>query len=850
MHSTLPSAQLTGTCLLVSERSSVYRFEAVHLVNQFYRQASQLETVATMTSSRSSSSIATARHPSIPASTSAAHPSKRSHSSANLASQHRSTFGLTSIQDPNTSVNTVNFTTTTTAAPTNRRTQSGLMDDHHVTSIGPKRKSRLGISGMHAGAGVGRKSNASSTALSRKEKSKSHASIANLASEMVMARGQSHHETSHSSEENIDYTKEERKSVDFNLNKEAKVDPDDAEAGWISATSSKAGTPEMQNSPGTSPSSFQPLEFGKKVRRRKDLDHTAEGVETFSQVPILDAALAATPKQGSSLPHRVPPEFLQQQQQEQLSVPKKACQEDGAKTPTKENQEAHLQAPYAPPEKELQQIQPTSPFEKSPSPHLTTSANAPLDANVPPVISANRLDSSRTVPRQQAIGSTSRPQALREPSTSTLRTITSMSARLPISPSLRKQAVPLQPRLDTQVEGYGTIVEQGTGQSLSPEQLRQSSMSFPSVKGKETQFNTLGHQRQMSAVSMSRTDNLKSPSTRTGTLTSAEAQDLAKRLRTVSGSDVRSIEALGITGKKGLNRSTSTASTNSLLVLAEADHAGSSSGGRGVSGTLKRASGYFGSISRLASLAGFTNAGSGGSGHTSPILPASDNKRFSPGVATSGSIAQHSLLSTSPTQKMVGFARSGKGIASINHRQPLISKFIDPDEGSTLQSGASTSHASQYINPVTSRQRQQAPLSNQAKPKTKTRVEGLEDNEHGRHSSDTITLPAEQTSFTEEDDVATTKNLGSHIAYVSKQEQLAPGVQRWITALVKEAERIDKDHETAMRFNNSLQASMARVLERKAANDDKERQEERAARREREKEKVSQACLSRVFNLS
>lgn len=65
------------------------------------------------------------------------------------------------------------------------------------------------------------------------------------------------------------------------------------------------------------------------------------------------------------------------------------------------------------------------------------------------------------------------------------------------------------------------------------------------------------------------------------------------------------------------------------------------------------------------------------------------------------------------------------------------------------------------------------------------------------------------------------------------QQALQPGVQRWIIALVKEAERIDRDHETVKRFHNSVQASMSRILEKKLLQEEEERREERLREKER-----------------
>ena len=59
--------------------------------------------------------------------------------------------------------------------------------------------------------------------------------------------------------------------------------------------------------------------------------------------------------------------------------------------------------------------------------------------------------------------------------------------------------------------------------------------------------------------------------------------------------------------------------------------------------------------------------------------------------------------------------------------------------------------------------------------------------------------------------------------------QLQPMIQRWIVGLAREAERIDRQHITTRRFCDPVQLSFARILEKRAI---EEEEEKRARRRE------------------
>ncbi|CAD6572110.1 MAG: hypothetical protein CYPHOPRED_004716 [Cyphobasidiales sp. Tagirdzhanova-0007] len=801
-----------------------------------------------MTSSRSSSATTTARHPSSSASAaSTSTSSKRSHSATNLAGHHRTSFGLTAIPDTNTIASSA---AAVPAAPSGH--------EYHA-KLGPKRKSKIGISAMHPSTSGGRsKGGSGNTGLSKKEKSKSQASLANLVGEMnnhpdLQSRshsGSATLEVGMGGGNNGRVQRSKSREATTSRNREASVDPDDADAGWVSAASSKAGTPENGNSPGTSPHSFRPLEFGKQSRRRKAHDEQAEEgqIRTSPYASCVGSLRGATPKQESALRLGAPSGILQQQMQ--LESPTKIRGDNEAITPTQEK-EAPLAVSTSVGAQEQQQGQ----SQQHQQPAARTSplgVPASSPKRLPPLDPARQSEHSilntQALPSQipQAPSAAKdRPLAPRKASTSTIRSITSMSGCLPLSPSLRRHSGALQPRLDTQVEGFGTIVEQGRSLRISPEQIRSSSDTFPPAKGREAASAALGHQRHSSA-----TQN------RIGTLTSAEAQDLAKRLRTVSGTDLKSLDHHGATGKSALNRSASTATTPLSAPSPEPGHAGSSSGGGGggMTNTLKRASGYFGSIGRLASLAGFTSANAGSTGNTPSTPSLSERKRLSPRLPILGSAAQQVLPSTSPSQKSVGFAslRKGQGSQQQVHRQPLISKFIEPSDGYIPFPKAAATPSSredgQTEVPKASHQRSTT-AGSRARQKMMTQRDypdsdtELMNNRPGTKASDP-TMPGGYRSSASDEELATSAsqvNLRSGIksvhASASTQNRLAPGVQRWITALVKEAERIDKDHETAMRFNNSVQASMARVLDKKAAREEEERKADAATKREREKDK-------------
>lgn len=246
--------------------------------------------------------------------------------------------------------------------------------------------------------------------------------------------------------------------------------------------------------------------------------------------------------------------------------------------------------------------------------------------------------------------------------------------------------------------------------------------------------------------------------------------------------------------------------------------------------TLKRASGYFGSIGRLTALGsslGFTSTSTQTSptGVTTPASAAPPERRQVSPLTTAPQTA-----AGSPSQRvyMGGSARGGYA------KPPLVSKFIDPSEFYTPFPKASTSQ-SQIHSPATGHRSSRA----RQKLMTQRDAPSYSDSEGENDKKSGASTPHGYKSATSDDD-ASQLNIRSSLASSANsnrkplpQQVLQPGVQRWINALVKEAERIDKDHETTKRFHNSVQASMARVLEKKLLQEEEARREDRLHDRER-----------------
>jgi len=340
-----------------------------------------------------------------------------------------------------------------------------------------------------------------------------------------------------------------------------------------------------------------------------------------------------------------------------------------------------------------------------------------------------------------------------------------------------------------------------------------------------------------------------------GTLTSEEAASLAKRLRTVSGGDLRFSEASAASTlasrRNGLNRSASSASTTSLSALLAGTGGDDRQGG--VTGTLKRASGYFGSIGRLASLAGFTSAGTDGtSGGTSPTRTLSGGK-VSPGIPAPGSSGNSAAL---PGSSPSTISRGRRGLPSFTQQQqatgqrsfasssatsaapPLISKFIDPNDTYVpfpkAKHPRSADDSSSSLRASESRARQKM-MTQRDLPDSGDEASPRLGNTTRNNSNAEFRSSASEDDFSRNGS-ASQLNLRSGSSTpgsaTSGGTKLAPGVQRWIIALVKEAERIDKEYETTVRCHKSiLKDSYERVLKRKI---EREQEEEESLRREEE----------------
>lgn len=676
---------------------------------------------------------------------------------------------------------------------------------HH--RVGPKRKSKVGISGLadqthHFGHAHARKKNASSSALSRRDKSRSHLALTHVASELAGLAQVSDTATAgeYLPAARTSKSRERKAKAQSQLRADegednegdqpaapvvAGTEDDENEAGWISATSSAAATPQAGTSP-VSPESYKALEFGKKSRRKK--------------------APPAEHVQPLDFPKYEPRQSLQRTATEE--------EELLGSTPRQRESALSLAAP-----KSVMSPSPLSKSDYISSDHDTlppqASGTSNLQSDEPPPINdpeeADRkvVDSGFTADEHpsdlpQPTGQNQRPSTMRKSSTSTIRSLASVGGTRPLSSSIRRQTLaPLQPRLDTSVEGFGQLKHVG----LTP---KENDTAFPAAEAS----NPRAHRRQHSGAS------LGTGMSKAGTLSPQEADELAKRLRTVSGSDIPANNEpdFGQYPVRGtLRRSASTAQGATLASLQKygiaspkGEQPPSSVAGGGAFGTLKRASGYFGSMTRLTSLGstlGLTSLDKG-SQVPSPTSPAN---RRTPSSAGSRSAAQSS---TSPMQRLQGaYGLRGARSSTVQVRQPLISKFIDPSESYQPFPKASAS-------PTTSQSRPPGLTrggTSRARQKLLTQ----------RDYPDEYSMPQEGSSsvISDEDPMASQVNLRKNLSSKNLSgtaTPLQPGVQRWLVALSKEAERIDRDHETFARFHDTMQASFARILERRAVEEQEE----------------------------
>lgn len=712
--------------------------------------------------------------------------------------------------------------------------------------LGPKRKSKVGIAGLHASHSTTTVHRTSSA------RAKSSQSLANLAQELVAAANDSSNASSSKMERNRsrESNKQHHSSQHLQRTKSSTlttmVEPSspaattgttaqDAEAGWISAASSSAPTPEQGNSPeGTthlppapsaSPSSYQPLEFKKKDRKKRPIvqnqfvvnpditvnDGAAHDyrnnrpLETIqgSAPPSNDTSAVGTPRQESALSLAAPKALLSPTSEQEDAITPIAEKQ----LPLEVKSQPQLAEPAEPTKPDNQQVVP--PAEE---------AQKTGDNDVP-VAGPSRLD---------------RPARQRKSSTSTMKSRASAAgAVMPLVNTglWRQTATPLQPRLDTSAP-VGVVTEINSNSFSQPGVLASTIVASPAaIVPPTTASSAPGHKRSVSSASVRETNQTQRSSTgRAGTLTSTEANDLAQRLRTVSGTDLHaSVQKL----RRGpLIRSASSASTATLT--GTQDQTASQSGS--VASTLKRASGYFGSISRLATLAGFTTSTSSRQSSGSATSPR--DLRF--GSPTNPLTA----LSTSPGQ--ISRHQQLGSSSSRSQRPPrpaLISKFIDPDDAPQqreamrpLPRAESSAALSQQQTSGGSGAGKEHRSTSRAGKKMMTQRDApyyadADDDLFGENGQG-----QDYRSSASEEDFAqmhnrTPRSSASTPSFTSTQARSGgsrqPGVQRWIFTLVKEAERIDRDHESAARFGNTVQLSFARILEKRYQVEEEEKREER-----------------------
>lgn len=701
----------------------------------------------------------------------------------------------------------------------NRRSAASNAHHHRV---GPKRKSKVGISGLadqsHFGhAGHARRKNASSSHLSRHNKSKSHLALTHVASELAglaqiqdVAPGMTR--TSSKSKERkakSQHARDETEAVaDTDMaqhqHQASEADGDENEAGWVSATSSAAATPLAGTSP-ISPESYKALEFGKKARRKKNAAGSIQQQVQPLDFPKYDQrqSLQRTATEDEDTMGTTP---RQRESALSLGAPKNLASSSNLSQLASLSTNATTSTDDTLVSKESATTQQTLNDDES-RPSTTT---APL--------SKDQLENIPSRPEP-----VSRPSTMRKTSTSTIRSLASIGGTRPLSASIRRQTMtPLQPRLDTSVEGLGELKHVG----LTP---KQNDVAFPSEAAATTAQSRARHRRQHSGGSLGHAPS----SSKAGTLSPKEAEELAKRLRTVSGSDIPPAPPSASSGEPDfgqypvrgtLRRSASTAQGTTLASLqkygiSSPKNEYPSSGG-GALGTLKRASGYFGSISRLTSLGstlGLTSLDSSSKdGHVpSPTSPAA---RRTP---SSGGSLQAQQSSTSPMQRLQGAygLRGSRNTQSPQVRQPLISKFIDPSE--SYQPFPKASASPTTINSQSSKQQHpglQRGGTSRARQKLLTQRDYPDD--FGTQSQDgSLAGSGGMSAISDEDPMASQVNLRKNLSSKNLSgttTPLQPGVQRWLVALSKEAERIDRDHETFFRFHDTMQASFARILERRA----------------------------------
>jgi len=723
---------------------------------------------------------------------------------------------------------------------TRRATSSAHHHTHH--KVGPKRKSKVGISGLadQSHFGHSRKKNASSTGLARRDKSRSHLALTHVASELSalsqMQQPQQQQEATLMSSSRSGRSKERKtkshrsrsedeeapsSTTTATTTEEAPLVPEgddnENEAGWISATSSAAATPLAGTSP-MSPESYKALEFGKKSRRKKAAP-AAEHVQPldfpkYEQRPHVQRTateeedmLGTTPRQRESALSLAAPKNL-------ASVSSLSQLADSMSTANSRATNDSRDSGVV-----MSSSQAHSSSQAQSSTNTSTSTS---DTRPQPAESNDRIHDLPRLPEN----SNQRPSTMRKSSTSTIRSLASVSGSRSLNASIRRQTLtPLQPRLDTSAEGLGELKHVG----LTPKQNDVGLPSEQSTNGPRT------HRRQHSGASLG-----AGSSSKAGTLSPQEAEELAKRLRTVSGSDIpaSSEPDSGQHPVRGtLRRSASTAQGTTLASLQKYgissprnEQPPSSTAAGTALGTLKRASGYFGSISRLTSLGstlGLTSLDRDSHNQNAAPSPSSPGFRRTPSSGGSMAAAQSS---TSPMQRLQGAygLRGSRNTAAPQVRQPLISKFIDPSESYQPFPKASTSPSTTTR---TNSQNRHPGIQRGATSRARQKLLTQRDypDEYGMQQQ---LMESNASGFSDDDPMASQVNLRKNLSSKNLSgaaTPLQPGVQRWLVALSKEAERIDKEHETFFRFHDTMQLSFARILERRAL----EEQEEIKAWKER-----------------
>lgn len=666
----------------------------------------------------------------------------------------------------------------------------------------------------HAVHAMTRKNNASSTGLAgKKDAKRSHTSLAHLANEIAAVyeaepAAQGMERTS--SRGGVDVKQKGRASKERQL----ATEEEDGE-GWVSANSSTAVTPEAGTSP-MSPESYKPLEIGKKTRRAKRL---AIPELTFEKqtVPLIyddddgqtKEAGQGTPKQTSGfalggLSRASAHEKSQSNLTRMAETAQQGGQDGGDITPSAEEGEdsgpptprlpvdeaaAAKQEAHAPTSNLLDEV------VKSLSPRLSQPQQQKA-AEPDPDKAAKEQNSDAAAP--PLINVKPRLANMRKLSSSTIRSLTSMHGpRPPLSAGLsRKSNAPLQPTLDTKTQCFGEILEE----SLSPTMIGgQPLRSRNNVPFPADQAGPVKPKRD-------RTISGNSSKSNAGTLTAQEAEDLARRLRSVSGTDLQGMDG-GYGARAALRRSAS--SSHGIPLSGNGPGSPRTEIG-GAFSTLKRASGYFGSIGRLTGLTGLTSGSSGNLENSPP----------SPVLGQTVSPAQANLINTTSSPNLgrsSGQQRRTKQVSIANtaptlqqqqqlyRPPPLISKFIEANSGSTMSFANPAGQTSSSSDQISSSRSRTVSRARQKMITQRDAPYPLATPDHvytsGRSSDEDPSSSASQL------------NLRSmHHSHSGTSTPLAQDVQQWLHALAKEMQRIDDEHISNSRWRDELNASVARVL--------------------------------------